>query len=59
MFSTQDLALFVVPQFIGPQGPNKALGFIALGCLFNANSLLWCHVLVVSFGIKLALAARD
>ena len=79
--------LAFVPQFIGPQAPSKALAFIVLGCLFNINSLLWSHVLVVStalasrhlrvsdgvslwlnrligalfvsFGIKLALAARD
>lgn len=76
-----------MPQFIAPLAPSMALVFVALGCLFNVNSLLWSHVLVVStalasghlrvsdgvsmwldrligalfvsFGIKLALAARD
>ena len=38
--------LAFVPQFIAPESSNKALAFIALGCLFNFNSLLWCHVLV-------------
>jgi threonine/homoserine/homoserine lactone efflux protein len=38
--------LAFVPQFIAPEAPSKALAFIALGCVFNVNSLLWCHVLV-------------
>jgi len=40
--------LAFVPQFIAPDAPNKALAFIALGCLFNFNSMLWCHALAVS-----------
>ena len=40
--------LAFVPQFIAPDAPSKALAFIALGCLFNVNSLLWCHVLALS-----------
>ena len=44
------VALFFLafePQFIAPESSSKALAFIALGCLFNVNSLLWCHVLAV------------
>lgn len=40
--------LAFVPQFIAPDAPNKALAFIALGLLFNFNSMLWCHALAVS-----------
>lgn len=31
--------LAFVPQFIAPETPDKALAFIALGALFNVNSL--------------------
>lgn len=40
--------LAFVPQFIAPDAPNKALAFIALGCIFNFNGMLWCHFLAVS-----------
>lgn len=40
--------LAFVPQFIAPDTPNKALAFIALGCIFNFNGMLWCHFLAVS-----------
>jgi threonine/homoserine/homoserine lactone efflux protein len=40
--------LAFVPQFIAPESPSKALAFIALGCLFNFNSLLWCLLLAVA-----------
>ncbi|MBI3524810.1 MAG: LysE family translocator [Betaproteobacteria bacterium] len=40
--------LAFVPQFIAPQSPSKALAFIALGCIFNINGMLWCHFLAVS-----------
>jgi threonine/homoserine/homoserine lactone efflux protein len=46
--------LAFVPQFIAAEAPNKALAFILLGCIFNVNSMLWCHVLAVSS----ALASR-
>lgn len=46
--------LAFVPQFIAPDAPNKALAFIALGCLFNLNGMVWCHFLAVST----ALASR-
>lgn len=40
--------LAFVPQFISPQASSKALAFIALGCIFNFNGMLWCHFLAVS-----------
>jgi len=46
--------LAFVPQFIAAEAPDKALAFILLGCIFNVNSMLWCHFLAVSS----ALASR-
>ena len=46
--------LAFVPQFIDGDAPNKALAFIALGTVFNVNSMLWCHFLALST----ALASR-
>jgi threonine/homoserine/homoserine lactone efflux protein len=46
--------LAFVPQFIDADAPNKALAFIALGTVFNVNSMLWCHFLALST----ALASR-
>ncbi|QKJ66470.1 LysE family translocator [Deefgea piscis] len=40
--------LAFVPQFISPQAENKALAFILLGCIFNLNGMLWCHLLAVT-----------
>ncbi len=40
--------LAFVPQFILPEAPHKALAFIALGCIFNFNGMLWCLLLAVS-----------
>lgn len=34
--------LAFVPQFIDAAAPNKALAFVVLGCIFNANGMLWC-----------------
>jgi len=31
--------LAFLPQFIDPAAPAKGLAFVALGCLFNLNSL--------------------
>lgn len=39
--------LAFVPQFIDPASPAKALAFVVLGCIFNLNSMLWCHALAV------------
>ena len=39
--------LAFVPQFIGADAPNKALAFIVLGCIFNINGTLYCHLLAV------------
>jgi RhtB (resistance to homoserine/threonine) family protein len=39
--------LAFVPQFIEPAAPNKALAFIALGCVFNVNSMIWSHGLAL------------
>lgn len=39
--------LAFVPQFILPEAPHKALAFIALGCIFNFNGMLWCLFLAV------------
>ncbi|HTO59331.1 MAG TPA: LysE family translocator [Pseudomonadales bacterium] len=33
--------LAFLPQFIDPNAPHKALAFVFLGCVFNANSVLW------------------
>jgi len=33
--------LAFVPQFIGAGAPHKALAFLALGVLFNVNSVFW------------------
>ncbi|MFI8479740.1 LysE family translocator [Pseudomonas sp. NPDC078700] len=40
--------LAFVPQFISPDADHKALAFILLGCIFNFNGMLWCHLLAVS-----------
>ena len=39
--------LAFVPQFIDPGSPTKALAFIALGCVFNLNSMIWSHGLAL------------
>jgi threonine/homoserine/homoserine lactone efflux protein len=39
--------LAFVPQFIAADAPSKALAFIALGCIFNVNGMLWCHALAL------------
>jgi threonine/homoserine/homoserine lactone efflux protein len=40
--------LAFVPQFIAPDAPQKALAFIVLGCIFNFNGMIWCHLLAFS-----------
>ncbi|MGL6151230.1 MAG: LysE family translocator [Aeromonas sobria] len=40
--------LAFVPQFIAPDAPDKGLAFILLGCIFNLNGMIWCHLLVFS-----------
>ncbi|UNP87912.1 LysE family translocator [Aeromonas encheleia] len=40
--------LAFVPQFIAPNAPQKALAFILLGCIFNLNGMIWCHLLAFS-----------
>ncbi|MCW0503910.1 LysE family translocator [Aeromonas piscicola] len=40
--------LAFVPQFIAPDAPQKALAFILLGCIFNFNGMIWCHLLAFS-----------
>jgi len=40
--------LAFVPQFIDPAAPHKALAFIFLGVVFNANGMLWCNFLAWS-----------
>lgn len=40
--------LAFVPQFIAPDAPQKALAFIMLGCIFNFNGMIWCHLLAFS-----------
>lgn len=45
--------LAFVPQFIAADAPDKAVAFIALGTLFNFNSMVWAHALVFT-----AVAAR-
>ena len=39
--------LAFVPQFIDPASPTKALAFVALGCVFNLNSMIWSHALAL------------
>lgn len=39
--------LAFVPQFIGTDATNKPLALIILGCVFNFNGMLWCHLLAV------------
>ncbi|WP_282341536.1 MULTISPECIES: LysE family translocator [Pseudomonas] len=39
--------LAFVPQFIAPDSTDKTLAFVLLGCLFNLNAMLWCHLLAV------------
>ena len=39
--------LAFVPQFISADAPSKPLAFIALGCIFNFNGMLWCNGLAV------------
>jgi threonine/homoserine/homoserine lactone efflux protein len=33
--------LAFLPQFVDPAAPHRALGFLALGCLFNLTGTLW------------------
>ncbi len=40
--------LAFVPQFIAAEAPSKPLAFVVLGCIFNVNGMLWCHLLAVS-----------
>lgn len=40
--------LAFVPQFISADAPSKPLAFILLGCIFNANGMIWCHFLAFS-----------
>ncbi|MGL5841019.1 MAG: LysE family translocator [Aeromonas hydrophila] len=40
--------LAFVPQFIAPDAPQKALAFVVLGCIFNFNGMIWCHLLAFS-----------
>ena len=40
--------LAFVPQFIDPASPQKAMAFIVLGCIFNLNGMIWCHLLAFS-----------
>lgn len=53
--------LAFVPQFIDPAAPQKALAFIVLGCIFNFNGMIWCHLLAFSTAFasrKVRLPAR-
>ncbi|WP_323966272.1 LysE family translocator [Aeromonas hydrophila] len=53
--------LAFVPQFIAPDAPQKALAFIVLGCIFNFNGMIWCHLLAFSTAFasrKVRLPAR-
>jgi RhtB (resistance to homoserine/threonine) family protein len=53
--------LAFVPQFIAPDAPDKGLAFILLGCIFNLNGMIWCHLLVFSTAYarnKIKLPAR-
>lgn len=40
--------LAFVPQFIPAETAHKTLAFLFFGSVFNVNSLLWSHVLVLS-----------
>ncbi|SHF75710.1 Threonine/homoserine/homoserine lactone efflux protein [Microbulbifer donghaiensis] len=40
--------LAFVPQFIAADSDSKALAFVLLGLIFNANGMLWCHFLAWS-----------
>lgn len=40
--------LAFVPQFIAADASNKPQALIVLGCIFNFNGMLWCHLLAVS-----------
>jgi threonine/homoserine/homoserine lactone efflux protein len=40
--------LAFVPQFIAADASNKPLALIFLGCIFNFNGMIWCHILAVS-----------
>ncbi|MBC3908858.1 LysE family translocator [Undibacterium umbellatum] len=40
--------LAFVPQFIAADASNKPLALIVLGCIFNFNGMIWCHLLAVS-----------
>ncbi|POV84788.1 lysine transporter LysE [Aeromonas sp. ASNIH8] len=53
--------LAFVPQFIEPASPQKAMAFIVLGCIFNLNGMIWCHLLAFSTAFasrKVRLPAR-
>ena len=53
--------LAFVPQFIDPAAPQKAMAFIVLGCIFNINGMIWCHLLAFSTAYasrKMRLPAR-
>jgi len=39
--------LAFVPQFISLDSPDKPLAFVVLGLIFDVNSMLWCHLLVL------------
>jgi len=39
--------LAFLPQFVDPAAPDRALGFLALGCLFNVTGTLWNLTLAV------------
>ena len=54
--------LAFVPQFISPDASDKGLAFVVLGCIFNVNSIVYCHLLAVftaqaSARVKLPVAA--
>jgi threonine/homoserine/homoserine lactone efflux protein len=37
----------LVPQFIVPDAPDKAVAFLLLGVIFNTTGTLWCHILAL------------
>jgi threonine/homoserine/homoserine lactone efflux protein len=39
--------LAFVPQFISADAASKPLAFLILGFIFDFNSMLWCHALVL------------
>jgi threonine/homoserine/homoserine lactone efflux protein len=39
--------LAFVPQFISADAASKPLAFLILGFIFDVNSMLWCHSLVL------------